>query len=118
MNDVDKYISNFPIDIQEKLTTIRNLIKEYAKEATERICMRIPTYDLYGKWLIHFACFKNHISIYPQPETVEAFKQDLENYRTKKGTIQFPLKEDLPIALIREIIKHRVNEHHKKYKKN
>lgn len=118
MNEVDKYISSFPSEIQEKLNLIRKMIKEYAPDSTERICMRIPTYDLYGKWMIHFACFKKHISIYPQPETVEAFKKELENYCTSKGTIQFPLNKELPIDLIQEIIKYRVNEHHKKYKKD
>ncbi|HHY77214.1 MAG TPA: DUF1801 domain-containing protein, partial [Clostridiales bacterium] len=55
MNEVDKYIQSFPEEVQERLTAIRNIILELAPQATERICMRMPTYDLNGKWLVHFA---------------------------------------------------------------
>lgn len=42
MNEIDAYIFSFPIDVQEKLTTIRSIIREEAPQATER-------YDLNGK---------------------------------------------------------------------
>lgn len=116
MNDVDKYIQSFPKGIQERLTAIRNIILELAPEANERICMRMPTYDLYGKWLVHFAAFKNHIGFYPQPEGITAFKEKLSEYKTSKGAVQFPLNKPLPLDLIREIVKFRVNVQ-SKYKK-
>ena len=86
MNEVDIYIKSFPPEVQERLTTIRNIITEWAPQATERICMRIPTYDLNGKWLVHFAGYKKHISLYPQPEGITAFKEKLVNYKTSKRT--------------------------------
>ncbi|MDR0795810.1 MAG: DUF1801 domain-containing protein [Tannerella sp.] len=67
MNEVDKYISGFPAAVQERLIEIRNIILEIAPQVTERICMRMPTYDLNGKWLVHFAGFEKHIGFYPQP---------------------------------------------------
>ncbi len=115
MNEVDEYIMGFPAEVQERLTTIRNIIRELAPQATERICMRMPTYDLNGKWLVHFAGFKKHISLYPQPEGIEAFKEKLACYKTSKGTVQFPLDKPLPTELIREIIRFRVDEQTKKY---
>ena len=110
MNQVDEYIQGFPGEVQEKLTTIRNIIREQAPGASERICMRMPTYDLYGKWLVHFAAFKKHIGFYPQPEGIEAFKDKLAGYKTSKGAVQFPLDKPLPVELIREIVAYRVEQ--------
>ena len=110
MNKVDEYINDFPVEVQERLTTIRNIILESAPQATERICMAMPTYDLNGKWLVHFAGFKKHIGFYPQPEGITAFKEKLTNYKTSKGAVQFPLSKPLPIDLIREIVMFRVEK--------
>jgi len=110
MNEVDEYINSFSAEVQERLTAIRNVIRELAPEATERICMRMPTYDLNGKWLVHFAAFKKHIGFYPQPEGIAAFKEKLAGYKTSKGAVQFPLNKPLPIDLIREIVNFRVDE--------
>ncbi|MFH5834928.1 iron chaperone [Proteiniclasticum sp. C24MP] len=108
MNEVEKYIENFPEEVQQRLTKMREIIKELAPEASERICMGIPTYDLHGKWLVHFAGFRKHIGFYPQPEGITAFKEKLTQYKTSKGTIQFPLNKPLPEELIREIVNYRV----------
>lgn len=113
MNEIDEYIKACPADVQERLNELRATIQELAPEATERICMRMPTYDLNGKWLVHFAAFSKHIGFYPQPEGIVAFKDQLKPYKTTKGTIQFPLNEPLPMDLIREIIIYRVNEQSK-----
>lgn len=110
MNEVDTYISGFPTEVQERLKVIRDIVKEFAPMATERICMRMPTFDLNGKWLVHFAGFEKHIGFYPQPEGITAFKDKLVDYKTSKGTIQFPLNKPLPIDLIREIVKFRVEQ--------
>lgn len=110
MNEIDSYIKDFPVDVQERLHIIRDIICELAPQATERICMRMPTFDLNGKWLVHFAGFEKHIGFYPQPEGIIAFKDKLKEYKTSKGTVQFPLNKPLPTGLIREIVEFRVKE--------
>lgn len=110
MNQVDEYINRFPAEIKERLTDIRNIIRELAPEATERICMRMPTYDLNGKWLVHFAAFNKHIGFYPQPEGIEAFKNKLAGYKTSKGAVQFPHNKPLPLDIIREIVAYRIKQ--------
>jgi len=57
MNEVDTYINIFPDEVQEKIQAIRDIVKKLAPLATELICMRIPTFDLNGKWFVHFAGF-------------------------------------------------------------
>jgi uncharacterized protein YdhG (YjbR/CyaY superfamily) len=111
MSEIDSYINSFPADVQERLHVIRDIVRELAPQATERICMRMPTFDLNGKWLVHFAGFEKHIGFYPQPEGIIAFKEKLKEYKTSKGTVQFPLNRPLPVDLIREIVAYRVVEH-------
>lgn len=102
------YIEGFNPETRECLNKIRNIIREEAPGASERICMRMPTYDLNGKWLVHFAGFEKHIGFYPQPEGIEAFLEKLAGYKTSKGSVQFPLNKDIPFELIREIVRYRV----------
>jgi uncharacterized protein YdhG (YjbR/CyaY superfamily) len=89
---------------------IRETVKEIAPKATERICMRMPTFDLNGKWFVHYAAFKKHIGFYPDPSGIAAFVKELADFKTSKGTVQFPHNKPLPIELIREIVRFRYNE--------
>jgi len=109
MNEIDAYISNFPTDVQERLNIMRNIIREIAPQASERICMKMPTFDLSGKWLVHFAGYAKHIGFYPQPEGITAFQEKLSEYKTSKGAVQFPHNKPLPVDLIKEIVQYRVD---------
>lgn len=108
MNEVEQYITQFPEDVQEILHNIRNLILEEASSATEKIGYGMPGYYLNGKPLVYFAAFKNHIGFYATPNGHEAFKKELSQYKEGKGSVQFPLKEEIPYELIREIVKFRI----------
>ncbi|MDF2671850.1 MAG: hypothetical protein K0R09_115 [Clostridiales bacterium] len=112
---IDEYILQFPPEIQDILNTLRKVIKEAAPEAKEKISYQMPTFDLHGN-LVHFAAHKNHIGFYPAPSGVEAFKQELSEYKSSKGAIQFPIEKSLPYELIIRIVKFRVAENIKKVK--
>jgi len=106
---IDHYISTFPPDIQEILETIRQVIREAAPEATEKISYQMPTFAQQGN-VVHFAAFKNHIGFYPAPSGIEEFEQELAPYKAGKGTIQFPIGQPMPMELIAKIVKFRVAE--------
>jgi uncharacterized protein YdhG (YjbR/CyaY superfamily) len=110
MNPIDEYINGFPEDVRQRLLTIREIVLDIAPEATEQICMRMPTFYLNGKWLLHYAAYSKHIGFYPQPDGVATFMERLGEYKTSKGTIQFPLNKPLPIDLIRDIATYKVNK--------
>jgi len=112
-SSIDEYIIKFPPEIQEKLEMLRKVIKEAAPEAEEKISYQMPTFVLYGN-LVHFAAFKNHIGFYPTPSGINAFQQELSEYKGAKGSIQFPLDKPLPYELISKIVKCRVLENIKK----
>lgn len=106
---IDAYISRYDEDIQAILQELRKLIKEEAPDATETISYQMPTFYLNGN-LVHFAVQKNHIGFYPAPSGVEAFKEELTDYKTSKGAIQFPLTKPVPYELVRRIVRFRVEE--------
>ena len=60
--------------------------------------------------LVYFAAHTNHMGFYPLKSAIEAFKSELEQYQTSKGTVQFPYNRPLPVNLIKRIIKFRVRE--------
>jgi uncharacterized protein YdhG (YjbR/CyaY superfamily) len=107
---IDAYIAEFPPDVQGVLQEVRSLIHELAPEATETIAYAIPTFDLKGKHLVHFAAFKHHIGLYPTPSGMVAFAEELSPYKSGKGSAQFPLDQPLPVELIRRIVEFRVGE--------
>lgn len=106
---IDEYINTFPEDVQQLLNGLRQTIREAAPEAEETINYQMPTFTLNGN-LVHFAAFKNHIGFYPTPGGIEAFKKELSAYKGAKGSVQFPIDQPLPLALIRRIVKYRVKE--------
>lgn len=108
ISTIDEYISTFPNEIQSKLEQVRHAIKEAAPEAIEAISYQMPTFKLNGN-LVHFAGYKHHIGLYPMPDAINHFKEDLGKYKTSKGAIQFPLDEEMPIDLIKRIVEFRVN---------
>ena len=112
-SNIDEYIALFPDEIQEILTKIRNIIKENAPEASEKISYQMPTYFLNGN-LIHFAAFKHHIGLYPTPTGIDAFKEELSKYKGAKGSVQFLLDQPIPYDLIKRIVIYRVEESTKK----
>jgi len=106
---IDEYIAFAPKDVQQKLHELRAVIKAEAPDAEERIAYQMPTFSQNGN-LVHFAAFKNHIGFYPAPSGIENFQDDLARYKSSKGAVQFPLDEDIPMGLIREIVRFRVKE--------
>ena len=104
----------FPAQVQAILQQIREVIRTEAPDAVETISYQMPTFNLNGKNLVHFAAWKHHIGFYPTPSGTETFKKELSSYKAAKGSAQFPLDKPIPFGLIREIVRFRVQELYKK----
>lgn len=109
-NSIDDYIARFPADTQKVLNEVREVIKAAAPEATETISYQMPTFDLNGKHLVHFAGYDHHVGFYPIPSGMAAFEEELGGYKRGKGSVQFPLGQPMPLDLIRRIVEFRVAE--------
>jgi len=112
---IDDYIATFPREVRVVLEELRQTIREAAPEVEEAIRYQMPTFRLNGN-LVHFAAYKNHIGFYPTPSAIKRFKEKLSAFKTSKGAIQFPLKEPIPFALVKEIVRFRVKENMSKKK--
>jgi len=107
---IDDYIAEFPAETQVMLQELRTLIRTSAPDAAETISYAIPTFDLNGTHLVHFAGFKSHVGFYPTGRGVEAFKEELEPYKGGKGSVKFPIGQPMPTDLIRRIVELRVGQ--------
>lgn len=106
---VDDYIVLQPPPVQKKLREIREVIKKAAPEAVEKISYGMPAYTYKGM-LIYFAAHKNHIGLYPYPSAMDAFSEEIAMYKAGKGSIHFDFDKPLPLDLIYEIVRFRVEE--------
>ena len=113
---IDEYIDASPEPAQSKLRELRLLIQETAPDAQEKISYQMPTFYLNGN-LVHFAAHTKHIGFYPTPSGIAQFEAQLSSYKHAKGSVQFPLDEPLPLDLIRQIVRFRVEENLAKRKK-
>jgi uncharacterized protein YdhG (YjbR/CyaY superfamily) len=104
---IDEYIAGHPPKIRTRLKAMRATIRKHAPESEERISYRIPTFYLGGN-LVHFAAFDRHVGFYPGAAGIAAFKDALADYKSAKGSVQFPHTEPLPLALVAEIVRFRV----------
>ncbi|MEO6190642.1 MAG: DUF1801 domain-containing protein [Saprospiraceae bacterium] len=101
---IQQYIELAPNESKKALIEIRNIISKAVPDTIECISYNIPCFKL-NKKSIFFAGYKNHVSVYPAPSNAEEFKEELSTYKGGKGTVQFPLNEELPVKLIARIAK-------------
>src|SRR2546425_10445151 len=108
---VDEYIATHPEGEQAVLQRVRGAIRKALPGADEGIGYQIPTYKLHGGYVVYFAGWKQHYSLYPATDhLLAAFKDDLAPYKVNKGTIRFPLSQPVPVKLIERIAKYLAKE--------
>jgi uncharacterized protein YdhG (YjbR/CyaY superfamily) len=108
--DIDEYIAGFPAGTQQVLQQVRATIRAAAPDAEEAISYQIPTFRLKGRYLIYFAGFKQHVSVYPAPVGNAAFAEEMAVYGSGKGTARFPLNKPIPFDLITRLVQFRIDE--------
>ncbi len=110
MTAIDTYLENIDSAQRAQLERIRAITKKAIPTAEEKISYGMPTMTYKGKNLLHFAAFKDHMSLFPTSGPTEELAAKLKDYKTAKGTIQFTLEKPLPENLILEIINLRVRD--------
>src|SRR5687767_13227257 len=114
--NTDEYLDGFSGDVLKKLIRMRAIIRKAAPKSTEVISYGMPAFKQ-NSVLVFFAAAKEHLGCYPTGSPVGVFKDELKNYKTSKGAIQFPYDKPLPVALITKIVKYRIKEDAEKTKK-
>lgn len=106
--DVDDYLSWFDGDVRKRLEKVRQTIRKAAPGSTEKISYAIPTIVVDGKYLLYFAAFDKHLSVYPAPRGAPGLADELAQYAGGKGTVQFPHDQPIPYDLIRRMALHHL----------
>ena len=100
-----RYLKALNSEQRAELERVRQIVKSAAPDADEVMAYGMPGFNYKGKYLISYASFKNHMSIFPGSEATETLKPKLGDYKLSKGTIQFTLGKPLPEQIIRDVIK-------------
>src|SRR5437660_12146197 len=103
------YLAAVTEDKRAALQKLRKAIKSAAPKAEECISYQVPAFRLNGEFLVAYGAATTHCAFYPG-STVKALKDELKGYDTSNGTIRFPANKPLPSALVRKLIKLRIEE--------
>jgi uncharacterized protein YdhG (YjbR/CyaY superfamily) len=112
---VEAYLARVPEPARTTLEKIRATIRAAApKDAAECISYGMPAFRYKGA-LVGYAAFKQHCSFFPMSGRVlDDFADDVKEYRTAKGTLQFPQDKPLSAALVKKMVKARVEQNERK----
>ena len=100
---IDEYIGAFPADVQAILEEVRARLGNAVPTAVEAISYGIPVLKVDGRYLVYFAGWKHHISVYPLPEGDATLVEEMAPYVAGKGTLKFPLSEPIPYDLVERV---------------
>jgi uncharacterized protein YdhG (YjbR/CyaY superfamily) len=105
---VEEYFEALPDDRRAALEQLRAAIRAGAPEAAEQISYQMPAFRSHGQFLVSYAAYKRHYSLFPATEAVvSAGGDELKPHLTGKGTIQFRLDQPIPTELVTKIVKVR-----------
>src|ERR1051326_2115771 len=97
----DKYIAAQKPEAQVRLLELRRIIRAAVPQATEVISYGMPTYQFGGR-RVHFAAAKRHCALYGS--AIDRFETELREFKTLRGTVQFPLDRPIPKDLVRKLV--------------
>ena len=108
---VEDYLAALPPDRRTAVQVLRETIQAAAPDATELISYQMPAFKTHGQFLVSYAAFKNHYSLFPASgAVVDALGAELTPFLAGKGTIRFPANAPIPVALVAKVVKARVAE--------
>ncbi len=107
-DDVETYISAAPEAARPILQQLRRAIRTAVPNAEERISYGMPSYHHHGR-LAYFAAHRQHVGLYALGP-VDRLPEELKQFASAKGTLQFPFGSNLPMAAIGRLVRARARE--------
>ncbi len=110
---VDDYFAQLGDDQRPHLEALRELSREADPAAREELKWNLPVYvrgDKVNLWMLQN--FKNHCSLRFSPAFFATQKAEVEaaGYEAGEGFIKLPYRAALPTALLRSLMRARVEE--------
>ena len=108
---VDEYLAGLPADQRQLLQGLRERIAKLVPDATQAISYGMPAFRLDGRFLISYAGWKSHCSLYPLTDSFMASHADeIEPFDRTKGSIHFTPQKPLPDRVLDDLIRARVDD--------
>jgi uncharacterized protein YdhG (YjbR/CyaY superfamily) len=108
---VDEYLARVPEPARTALQDLREAIKAAAPEAIETISYNMPTFKVRGQFLVSYASYRNHCSLYPATKgMMEAHGEELKPFFSEKATLRFTPESPIPEPLVEKLIRIRLRE--------
>ena len=108
---IDDYLSDYDAKKRAALQKLRRQVKAIVPKAVECISYHLPAFRLDGQLLVAFGAAVNHCAFYPcSGAAVRVHAKELAGFDTGKGTIRFQPEQPLPAALLRKLVKFRIEE--------
>jgi uncharacterized protein YdhG (YjbR/CyaY superfamily) len=110
-SSVDGYLAALPEDRRAIVEALRRTIRDAAPDATESIAYDMPAFRSNGRFLVSYAAFKHHYSLFPASAAViEALGAELTPYLAGRGTIRFSVGKPIPAGLVARVVAVRLTE--------
>ena len=111
MPAVDDYFNSLDASARDAFEHICDLVIEIVPEAEQGTSYGMATLKYNQKPLLAFLAAKHHLSIFPfSSRVVDAVRDRLAAFELSKGTIRFTAATPLPDEVVRDIIRHRIQE--------
>ena len=104
---VEDYVAGYPSEVQEVLREVRQRIRRALPDAEERISYGIPTVTLDGRPVLSYGAWKQHLGLYPVPQSEGELEEAVAPYRSTKDTLRFRYRDPVPYDLIARIARAR-----------
>lgn len=109
---VEDYLAHLPDDRRAAMEGMRAAIRRAAPDdAVELISYQMPAFKTHGRFLVSYAAFQRHYSLFPASDAViTGLGDDIAPYLAGKGTIRFPADAPIPLELVERIVRIRATE--------
>lgn len=107
---VDEYIAKCPVEAQDALVAMRAAIRAIAPGSTETVSyFHIPGYSYegydYNGMFAWFSFSERSVRLHVRPPVIQEHEKELEGYARTSAIVGFPLSEEVPIALVKKLVK-------------
>jgi uncharacterized protein YdhG (YjbR/CyaY superfamily) len=108
---VDEYLGRVPPQQRAALEELRETIRSAAPGAAESIAYEMPAFRQDGRFVVSYAAFRDHYSLFPASAVViDELGDEIRPYLSGKGTMRFPMTAAIPTHLVARIVEIRVRE--------
>jgi uncharacterized protein YdhG (YjbR/CyaY superfamily) len=108
---VEEYLAGVGEPHRSTLLATRATLRSILPRADEAMKYGMPTFLVCGKSIASYAAFKAHCTFFPHSgEVVTRAGKAIAAYGTSKGGVRFPADRPLPKAIVKRLVRLRLDE--------